>query len=232
MKAKYLYIILFIFSLFIQYGCERELTSEGVSRVTTYAVVNLNGDYPMFLEVGEAYNEPGASTETGDPVTISGTVDPNTPGVYDVNYSATNVDGFVNTVTRTVYVSNTGDLVSSIEGLYTCTVERIDPAEIHEGIQFVRIWKTGDNTYELSDALGGFYANGRGYGSAYAGIGATITANDIPSNDFLFTDAYVPGWGDYATITDLTVDPETKTIVITTEYVVYVFVSTLVQYEF
>ncbi len=232
MKAKYLYIFLIIFSLFVQYGCEKELTSEGVSRTTTYATINLNGDNPIFLNVGEAYAEPGGTTETGDPITITGAVDSDTPGVYGVNYSATNVDGFENSVARTVYVSNTGDLVTSIEGLYICTVERIDPAEIHEGIQFVRIWKTGDNTYELSNALGGFYAIGRGYGNAYAAGEAVITANDIPTNDFTFEDAYVPAWGDYATITSLTVDPVAKTIVFTTEYVVYVFVVTLELYEF
>lgn len=231
MKAKYLYIFIIIFSLFVQYGCERELTSEGVSRTTTYAVVTLAGDNPMFLGVGEAYSEPGASTNTGDPITITGSVDGNTAGVYTVSYSATNIDGFENAEARTVYVSNTGDLVSSIEGLYTCTVERVDPAETHEGIQFVRIWKTGDNTYELSNALGGFYALGRGYGPNYDGS-AVITANDIPSNDFSFEDAYIPGWGDYATITSLTVDPVNKTIVFSTDYVVYVFVVTLVQYEF
>jgi hypothetical protein len=233
MKAKYLYIFLVIFSLFLQYGCERELTSEGVSRTTTYAVVTIGGDNPTFLAVGEAYTEPGATTNTGDPVTISGTVDVNTPGVYTVSYSATNIDGFTNSVNRTVYVSNTGDLVSSIEGLYTATVVRVDPAETWDGLQFIRIWNVGGNDYELSHGLGGFYALGRAYGYDYAAQGAIITANNIPLNDFAYADALIPGFGLPVTLSNLIVDAGTKTITFTADIPgYYTFNITLVQYEY
>ena len=53
---------------------------------------------------------------------------------------------------------------------------------------------------------------GRGYGSGYAAKGAVITANSIPGNDFTVTQAVFPVWGNTADVTELTVNPETKSI--------------------
>lgn len=232
MKNNILYIIvLFLFVGLV--SCDKDET-EDLSRVTEFAAITLNGDNPMFLEVGEAYTEPGGETNTGDPITISGSVDSDTPGVYTISYSATNADGFTNTELRTVYVSNVGDLETSLEGLYTTTVTRVDPFEEYTEVQFVRIWEVGSGVYEISHTIGGFYAIGRGYGDDYAAKGATVTVNDMATNDFSYTGAIIPAWAADGplSISDFTVDAETKTITYRVDWIGYVFNLTLVQYQF
>jgi hypothetical protein len=79
-------------------------------------------------------------------------------------------------------------------------------------MKYIYIWKTGDNTFELSCALGGYYFIGRDYGLDFAFQGAVITANDIPSNDFSISQATSPGFGNVADITDFVVDPNSRVI--------------------
>ena len=184
----------------------------------------------MYLHVGEAYEEPGAVTSSGDEVMISGEVDVETPGIYDLTYSAVNKDGFEAFNSRRVYVSNTGDLVSSIEGLYVATVARVSPAETYEDIEYVRIWQVGENQYELSHALAGFYSIGRGYGDAYSATGAIITDNGDGS--YTVEDAYLAGFDDVVSVTNFTVDPATKTITFKSLFSDYTFNITLEQFQF
>lgn len=87
-------------------SCEDEDTA-GVSRVTFYPQLTMHGEQYMSVEQGGAYVEEGVdATEKGEPieVKISGEVDINTPGIYKIAYSATNVDGFDATVIRYVAV--------------------------------------------------------------------------------------------------------------------------------
>lgn len=79
----------------------------GISKVTFFPVFTVKGDKYMSLVKGTAYTEPGVTaTEAGAniPVTITGTVNTNTAGVYDITYTATNKDGFSKSVSRTVAV--------------------------------------------------------------------------------------------------------------------------------
>ncbi|HYG40549.1 MAG TPA: BT_2262 family domain-containing protein, partial [Cytophagales bacterium] len=220
---RILYILIVPF-LMVLAGCERVYESEGLSRITEYAAITLNGETEMFLKQGEAYNEEGATTETGDPVTISGEVDVNTPGVYTVTYSAVNVDGYAANETRTVYVSNVGDFQPSIEGFYVSNVARVSPAEDYEGLQYMLISKTGENTYTISDALGGFYSLGRAYGDLYNGSGVVITDNG--GGNYSFQDGTVVGFDDTVSIKSLQIDPATKTITLSAVFSGYTFNST------
>jgi hypothetical protein len=81
-------------------------------------------------------------------------------------------------------------------------------------MMYIYILKTGDKTYELSCALGGYYSIGRAYGTDFAFPG-TITANDIPANDITISQAASPGFGNVADITDFTVDAVNKRITFT-----------------
>ena len=232
MKVRIISIILLaIVTLF--YSCERNLETEGISRVTTFAVIALEGDNPIFLHVGDNYAEPGASTNTGDVVTIAGTVNANAAGVYTLYYSAENEDGFEASVQRTVYVSNTGDFLTSIEGIYISTVTR--SGVTRPGLEYVRIWSTGNpNEYRLSHGLGGWYAFGSGYGNDYDSQ-HTITA-DFGTNTGTVTDSYTAGWGPgYAVkVLDFAFDPDTKTITYNGDFIdgTYIMEVTLVQLQF
>lgn len=79
------------------HGCD-ETDSEGLSRLTYYAVITLEGDQWNSIPVGGSWTDPGAkATEDGveiDLVIGGDEVDTSTPGVYTIEYSAVNKDGY------------------------------------------------------------------------------------------------------------------------------------------
>lgn len=227
-------------------GCERELDSMGVTKkITYYPVFELEGEPDMVIPANEPFTLPGATateqgTEIPVSVNISGTyfagkvneIDTSVPDIYHVTYSAVNVDGYPGTATRTVFVKPpTGDLVNSIEGTYLATSLRTPAAAgDYEDMEYVYIIKTGEDTYQLSDVIGGYYDLGRAYGPGYAGTGATVTANNVAANDFTFGDPVPVGaFGGEGVITSMTVNAAEKTITYNVEWDVYTFKIILKQ---
>lgn len=204
------------------------------STLTVYPVITLTGDNPYYVNAGETYTDPGATAMIGDtevPIVTtfvgryrgntSSTLDTNIADDYTVQYTAVNADGFSATATREVIVTKTGDLVNSIEGLYTSTVFRngVQPAATaanYTDIEYIFIWKNSDGSYGISDAFGGWYLFGRAIADSET-PGGKIIANNIPANSFSFpgtlTNKY---FGGTAHITAMTVNPANKTIDVTT----------------
>jgi len=236
-------------------SCDDSSTTGNVSKVTNYPVITVTGDDPYFVPLGTEYTDPGAVAMAGDteiPVITTAvgkyrgesTLNTNVADEYVVTYSAENSDGFFGTAQRTVIVYKTGDLVTSIEGVYRSTTRRngsLLPASQGSSVdqEYIYIWKNGDGTYGVSDAFGGWYSIGRKIGVTSATQGGLI-AGDIPTNTFTF-----PGnplgnqyFGGVANITDVQVNPVDKTVILTTTWVApgnpptnYTFVSTLTQVQ-
>jgi len=238
--------IIYLFSLLLAFAfsaCEKDY--EDLYTVTNYADFEMQGDEIVFNPFGTPFTDPGVTateasanlpvttTILGDYFSGSASFDPNVADRYIYTYSATNSDGYPGTTTRYVYNTPTGDLVNSIEGLYTSTVVRTPGAAgDYTDMEYVMIVKTGDNTYELSDAIGGYYDIGRGAGAAYRAPGLAITATSIPGNQFTFDTAEVGTFGGVVTMNTMTVDPVAKTIVITNAWDVgYTFEITLTQVQ-
>lgn len=101
-NISYLALVLVTFT-----SCE--LADPIESEITEYAEFEVvDGPY-VYIPVGTAYEEPGVIAMAGEDeleVTISGSVDTDTPGVYVLNYTAVNADGFPATTTRYVAVGN------------------------------------------------------------------------------------------------------------------------------
>lgn len=223
------------------------------SEVTNYPVMELKGSSTVFVEQGTVYNDPGVSaTESGAEISYTSaatgkfrngkTLDTNIVDQYVQTYTAVNKDGFSNSIDRTVIVYKNGDLVNSIEGIYLSTTTRngsLVPASQGSSVdqKYVYIWKNADGTYQISDAFGGWYNLARNIAKSET-PGGTITGN-IATNTFTFpgnplTNLY---FGGTANLSALTVDPATKTIVVTCDWdsappvTKYKFVSTLTQYQ-
>lgn len=226
---KKIVITLFLFCGLLLVSCENDSTAN-VSRVTYYPLISVVGNDPIFVQKGGAFSDPGAIATEGDkeiPFTTSvsgnyreGTsINTNIIDEYSVNYTATNVDGFKASGTRKVYVYNNGDLVNSLEGIYTSTVVRGGKSSAqYTDMGYILIWKNADGTYEMSDGFGGYYNIGRGYGTAYAGRPVIITANNIPTNNFSIPNFSNDGFGGNIVMSEFTVNAESKTITFTSTW--------------
>jgi hypothetical protein len=247
MKTTNLYrnIIALFFIALSLVSCEKNVDSDNISKITYYPTFEMTGEELQIIPLGTPYTDPGiVATENGQEIpvatsvvgtiqTYSGTaVNSDLANEYLINYSATNSDGFQGNAARTVWVVNTGDLVTSIEGLYTSTVVRngaVNPQ--YADMSYILIYKTGDNTYEISDGIGGYYDLGRAYGPTYRATPCVVTAVDIPGNNFTYGGAFgVGAFGGSAEISGLTVDPVAKTVSFSTSWDAgYTFVVTLTQ---
>lgn len=127
-------------------ACESDDTAN-VSFVTTYPVISLEGDQILITPLGTAYNEPGATATVGEDeveLQISGTVNSNAPGVYPINYSATNDDGFSRSESRQVVVYDPATDAVDLSGEYVRAATGVT----------VTVTKIGPSTYHINDAAG------------------------------------------------------------------------------
>ena len=90
---------------------------------TVFPVITVLGNNPAIVELGSTYTDAGATSDGGESVTTSGTVDTNTVGTYTITYSATDAAGNTSTATRTVNVVDTTNPVLTIIGNNPVSVE-------------------------------------------------------------------------------------------------------------
>ena len=90
---------------------------------TVFPVITILGDNPATVELGSTYTDAGATSDGGETVSSSGSVDPNTLGTYTITYSATDAAGNTSTATRTVNVVDTTAPVVVVNGVNPIDVE-------------------------------------------------------------------------------------------------------------
>ena len=177
-------------------SCTKE--SEGLTRITYYPVLELEGETTMLVDKGSNFTEPGyTATLNGEDVSadvkIESDVNTSKSGIYSVVYSIMNSDGFSSVAKRTVIVF---DFEDPVEGIYT-----VDPSSyrLYNGAQLafgrafqIYVLANGDGTYLVDDILGGWYCQRAGYGTDYA-MQATIS---ISGGSVNLINSYIPGWGD------------------------------------
>ncbi|TXF77360.1 immunoglobulin-like domain-containing protein [Chryseobacterium sp.] len=230
-------------ALIFAVSCSSDSDTFGLSDVTNYPVLEVLGNSPAFVQLGGSYTDPGVkATENGVVIPFetsyqgdyrgANTLNLNVADRYTAVYSAVNKDGFSATANRSIYVYKTGDFLTSIEGLYESKVVRTPsqgavPANIP--LKYVIIWKNTDGTYEVSDAIGGYYDLGRSYGTTYASRGLKLnytagiaTVASQPNGVGVF--------GGNVMVSNVTVNATTKTIVIPSTWDSgYNFTATLTQ---
>ena len=205
MKKNILYTMLFALVALVMTSCG-DKQSEGLSRITYYPSIELNGDSYIVWEKGTPYVDPGyvslmnGEDVTGE-VTISGTPDVNKSGIYKVTYTTKkNEDGFDASASRTVVVLDSN---SEIEGFYLTQPESYRSYNgndvAYNGAYEILIIDNGDGTLTVDDLFGGWYCQRAGYGTNYAASGVISLAEDGTVG---YIDSIVPGWGD--SLDDLT----------------------------
>jgi hypothetical protein len=148
MKKIFIYISI-VASLI---GCNNDLETEGLSRITYYPTFELTGGDMVLYTVGDTYSEPGITvTEGGQPIdfTTTGTVDTSVPGFYPISYAAVNQDGFQGTATRTVVVLDSNIPELDIEGSWTSNTNAFSGASIG---QKLTITKIEEGVYSSTDS--------------------------------------------------------------------------------
>lgn len=218
------------------WSCDK--STEGLTGITYYPIIELMGDASMSIPLGTPYEEPGLTAMEGDVdvtdnVNISGTVDHNTVGIYTLTYSVANVDGFSSSVSRTVFVYDPA-VTTDISGTYTTaegsyrlvlasnyTEEQLAGMTVieYEGQQWaqsafsgytVTLTQMAPGLLAMSDYLGGYYDQGVDYGSAYAMTGYLQLHAD---NTLDIISGDVAGWGDsYESFADAMCDPDAGSI--------------------
>ena len=200
MKMKNIcFVLVLIFFTALPSGCEKDLTSEGVSKQTYYVTFELNSGSLVTSPLGTAFSDPGLTamegqTDVTNQVTVTGSVNTNAVGLYTLTYSATNVDGFAASVSRSVIVFDPAAPPTDISGNYLSNVTRVSPSRAFTNLS-VEITKTAPGIFHVSDLLGGFYDQGSNYlyGPAYAMNGFLQLNAD---NSLSYLSSYCPGFGD------------------------------------
>ncbi|SEN65434.1 protein of unknown function [bacterium A37T11] len=205
-------------------ACKKE-TSDGLTAITYYATLNLLGDEIVSVDKGSTYEDAGVYAEMqGEDITdqVKTTSDVNTAeiGLYHINYSVVNAEGFTVTASRIVCVNDpTSTPIKS--GGYTVKAgtNRLTIATAvttpYSGYPLV-IYQVEPGVFYISDFLGGYYDVRAGYGSTYAMVGHfKLNSN----NTITMIDSSIAGWGDSLDgVTKGKFDPATGRISFTASY--------------
>ena len=130
------------------------------------------------------WTDAGATADTGETVTVSGTVDTSTAGTYTITYSATDAAGTVGTATRTVtVVDTTAPVITVTSGTDTVAQNATwtDAGATADGDETVTVSGTVDTshggayiiTYTATDASG----------NPATPVTRTVTVNALARND-------------------------------------------------
>ncbi len=156
MKNKILYIVTLL--LFIGLiGCDKD-ESEDISRITYYPIFEILGDNPYIMDFTNppaSYVDPGVNvTEGGIEIdyTMTDNVDLAAPGFYQVNYSATNIDGFSAFSSRDVILGCPGD----DDKVITVTGDAIANTSAGSYTYPITLTKSGYATWQIDDINGYF----------------------------------------------------------------------------
>ncbi|MDR2385871.1 MAG: DUF5012 domain-containing protein [Tannerella sp.] len=183
---------------------DEDKDSYGISKITFLPELNLVDEGKIYVvEKSVTFVEPGYAAFAGtdditDAVTVKGTVDVNTAGMYLLEYIAVNPEGFSTTKTRNVFVADLNNpFAGDLSGAYTSSIVRVaGSASSSRGPYTVYLDKLAEGLYHVEDFLGGWYWVGSAYGTAYAYDGIILVHSD-GSIDMKWSNTAV-GWGDGA----------------------------------
>ena len=185
--------------------------SYGISKVTTYPVLSLvNEDEITVVYKGSQFSEPGYSAFIGEDdvtnqVKVEGTVNGNSEGMYTLNYTSTNAEGYFISKSRNVFVvaKMSNPTEDDLEGVYKSSITRIntkDNVSANRGPYSQTLTEIAPGLYVIQDLLGGWYWIGSNYGLDYA-YDAIISVDNAGVVTLKWVNEHV-GWNDGAYFVD------------------------------
>lgn len=160
-----------IVAIFILSGCEKE--TEGVVTGTVFYPVFVNsGSQINVVGLGESFSVPEVAVYDGEKdittnATITGVddVDLNTPGYYEINYTATTGDGYSGTYSVLIFIYDPDFKEAVITGKYQGVYGGVRKGGV------VKVTNYQKGVYYCEDMYGGYYSVwvADNYGEAYRG---------------------------------------------------------------
>lgn len=208
-------------------ACNDDDDAHTDSRLTTYPVLEMNGQTFVEVNLGDTYVDAGCKASLGaedytEKIVTTGLdeLDTSTAGFYYVTYSVVNPEGYKASVTRTIAVFDP-DVTTDLSGRYVttentvCHVIESGNNIILDGFDITLDYVL-PGLFSVSDLLGGLYDQYVGYGEDYCMNGVIQLTDD---NRIVILSGQVPAWGDsYDVKYDGTYDPETGIITWGLEY--------------
>jgi hypothetical protein len=147
MKNRFIKIVVLVFTLAFFAACSEE--SPIPSEITFFPTFEIEGGQYLLVQKGVAYTDTGVKALSGDselPLTTTGSVNTEQVGLYKLDYSATNADGFDGTSFRYVIVADDPAAIASadLSGSYTR-----DTNSAH----IMTLTKVVDGFYQADDIL-------------------------------------------------------------------------------
>lgn len=202
-------------------------SDESETWVTYYPVLTLDGSTYEMHTMGQPFVDPGYTAtldgqDITDQVVVTTDMDINKPGMYAINYTVANSEGFSASAVRYVIVADANDPASGIYYTDPNSYRLYNGATVYFGASYqILVIGNGDGTYEVDDMIGGWYCQRAGYGSNYAMQGEIEIAAD---GAVTLLDSWVPGWGDAANeLTDGHFDKDSNTLHWDVSYTDYPF---------
>ncbi len=219
MKKNFIYTMFLALAALVFTSCSDSKDSEDQSRITVYAVLEMNGDPLVKLNVGDTFTDPGCKATLGgedvsSKIVTTSNLDASTPGFYTINYKVVNADGFPATASRTVMVVNANKFASAYLGESQFGSRHYYNAPIF-------ISDKGNGTYLIDDIAGGFYCYGRypGYEPTYDfHLESVIKLEADNTITLVDQDPTAWYWEEAITITSGTYDPTTGTVTLVLDF--------------
>jgi hypothetical protein len=230
---KYLFGTVALLALMVLGGCDKD--TEGMTRITYYADLTLEGESTIYVDKGTTFVDPGFTAtmngeDVSDQVEVSSNVNTAKSGVYSISYIIYNEDGFSSSASRTVIVLDPNDPIEGFWDTDPDSFREYNGSQVaYKGSYEILLINQGDGSYSVDDLMGGWYCQRAGYGSSYAMQGVVDIADD---GTIEMEYGYVPGWGDYATaMYNGHYDATTGTIFWQVEYTYYPFIFNVTMYK-
>lgn len=202
MKKILFYTLMLCLSSFALTSCNDDNDELTDAKVTYYPTLEIQGDKFTLVPIGTAYTELGCKgvlrgEDCTSGIVTSGTVDINTPGLYYINYTYTNEQGYKKPTQRTVAVCDP-TITTDIAGDYTVQ-EGTYRSYNNKNADFkgfsVKITRLAPGLFYINDLMAGYYGQGVGYGAQAELTGYLQLMSD---NSIKLISSYVSAWDDSA----------------------------------